>query len=187
MTVRKTPKNHTEALLIMHLSSLDVYSDAHGAKKAAVMAERLIDAMSSHDGPVIVVDMLWETGRHHDSEAREEIYKRALFPMLDQGTAILIVHDEGWESEFSESGEPLGEDECGYQGYWPEFFQELLPVLNELDVDSIRIGGFWYDPEHQSGCAWYAGQWLSRAFDVRYDKKILGRAFSGKRLASRDD
>ena len=179
--MRKTPKNHTEALLIMHLSSLDVYSDVHGAKKAAVMAERLIDAMSSHHGPVIVVDMLWETGRHHDSEAREEIYERALFPMLDQGTAILIVHDEGWESDFSWQGKPLSEcvdEEMGYTGYWPEFFQELIPVLNELGVDSIRMGGFWYDPEHDHGCALAAGTYLSSMFDVRYDEKILGRAYS---------
>lgn len=170
-------KKPVEALLIMHLSSLDVYHDMYGSKEAWDMAERIIDAMSSHGGPVIVVDMLWETGHLHDSEAREHVYEHALFPMLDQGTAILIVHDECWESEFSETGEPLGEEEYGYHGYWEEFFQELLPVLNDLNVDRIRIAGFWYDPERNSGCALYTGQWLSGAFDVRYDEEILGRDF----------
>jgi hypothetical protein len=66
----------------------------------------------------------------------------------------------------------------GYTGYWPEFFQELIPVLNELGVDSIRMGGFWYDPEHDHGCALAAGTYLSSMFDVRYDEKILGRAYS---------
>ena len=170
----KRSKTHTEALLIMHLSSLDCYFDMYGAVKAKQMADRLIKAMSYHDGPVIVVDEMWETGRRRDSEAREQVYEHALFPMLDQGTAILITHDEGWESEFSEIGEPLTEEEYGYSGYWPELFQELFPVLNELGVDSIKIGGFWYDPKHNTGCALYLGQQLSDSFEITYAKSILG-------------
>jgi hypothetical protein len=180
----KTLKKQAEALLIMHLSSLDCYFDIYGAKKADQMAEKLIEAMSFHNGPVIVVDELWEIGIRHDSEAREKIYELALFPMLEQGTAILIAHDEGWESDFSWQGKPLSEcvdEEMGYTGYWPELFQELLPVLNELNINRIRIGGFWYDPGYNHGCALAAGRYLSRMFDVKYDEKILGRAYSKKR------
>jgi hypothetical protein len=152
--VRKTPKNHTQALIIIHLSSLDVYTNELGQARGYDMADGLAGKAEQHCGPVIIIDQLWEL-RGRDSDPRASVYES--IQKIPDERLVLIRHDE-------DDGPTA----------WNNLFNELVLVLNELGVDSIKIGGFWYDPDNSTGCAWYVGQQLSDSFDVMYDRHILG-------------
>ena len=152
--MQKKPKTSSQALIIVHLSSLDIYTRGLWQRAGQDMADKLSTAAKHHTGPVIVIDQLWElAGRQ--SDPRASVYEA--IQKIPDDQLILIKHDE--------DDSPTA---------WDNLFDELIPVLNELGVDSVKIGGFWYEPEQQTGCAWYVGQQLSDSFDVTYDRKILG-------------
>lgn len=152
--MRKTPKNHTRALIIVHLSSLDVYTSGIGQGAGRGMGERLAAAARHHNGPVIIIDQLWEI-EGHASDPRVFVYEA--IQDIPGEKLVLIRHDE--------DDSPTA---------WTDLFDELVPVLNELGVESVKIAGFWYDPKRSTGCAWYVGQQLSDSFDVTYARNILG-------------
>jgi len=152
--VQKKTNHSNQALIIVHLSSLDIYTSGIGQGAGRSMAKRLSAAARNHNGPIIVIDQLWELeGRA--SDPRVSVYEA--IQNIPNEKLVLIRHDE--------DDSPTA---------WTDLFDELVPVLNELGVDSVKIAGFWYDPKRDTGCAWYVGQQLSDSFDVTYARTILG-------------
>jgi hypothetical protein len=165
--VRKTPKNHTQALIIVHLGSLDVYVDAYGEDEGYKIADRIIEATLSHDGPVVFVDELWPITGSPDTGPRYRIYQEAMLPMAESGKASIIQHCEDDSAPKNELGYPACHS-------WGSLVKKLSTMFRRMGVASVTIGGFWHDPEHNSGCALYLGEQLANTFSVKFDKSILG-------------
>src|SRR3989304_1124535 len=100
-----------QALVIVHLSSLDAYTDyaeQFTPGEGELLGERLTQAILEHQGPVIIVDQGWELGpRPSRPRARllEEISRRQ--------DIVWIRFDEATDR-------------------WEDFFPQLYAVLDEV-------------------------------------------------------
>lgn len=147
----------TEALVVIHLSSLDSYADAaHDLTghwlDAEELAENLSEAILTHAGPVYIVDQNWLfIGR--ESRPRDRL--------LD---AIEPRKDIVW-IEFDEQMEEPG---------WSRFLRTLVRRLKKDRITSVRLGGVWFDPELKIGCVTYTYRFLRKFLSTIVDRSIVG-------------
>lgn len=140
-----------EALVLVHLSSLDSYTDYAGADAGEGLARRLSEAVLSHNGPVIIVDQGWELGPRQ-SRPRAQLLEE-ISPRQD---IVWIRFDEARES-------------------WEDFFPQLDRALEEAGADSVVVGGVWYDESLHTGCATYTYLHLRQlGWPVRVDESLVG-------------
>ncbi len=115
-----------KALVIVHLSSLDIYAEEIGLKEAFALAARLEQAILSWDGPVYVIDQRWPIGEW--SEPRHEL-------VYD----VQLKRDIQW-SFFDE-----------WRDDWEEFMVEFRAMLIRKGVKEVALGGIWYEPANEAG------------------------------------
>jgi hypothetical protein len=138
-----------QALVIVHLSSLDSYTDYAGVE-GEQLASRLTLAILEHQGPVIIVDQGWELGPR-PSRPRAQLL-REIAPRQD---IVWIRFEEAEES-------------------WDDFFPKLYAALDDVDAGSAVIGGVWHDPSLHTGCATFVYLNLRQRMPATVDEDLVG-------------
>lgn len=139
-----------EALIIVHLSSLDSYTDQVGSSQGEELATNILYAILEHKGPVYIVDQGWETG-HRESLPRERLLKR-IEPRQD----IVWIHFDEAEDD------------------WLEFIQNLQERIEADKITHVVLGGLWYTPSLKEGCVTEVLTQLRGFRPVRVDDMITG-------------
>lgn len=144
----------SEALVIVHLSSLDSYTQQ--AKEAGrpllgwVLANNIAEAILAHDGPVYIVDQSWPYAGTQ-SDPRKHVVAR-----IGKRTGIAWIR-------FDESEQD-----------WEPFLARLRRRLAKDRVSRVIVGGIWYDPGLETGCASTVYVFLRRFFKARVDRLLVG-------------
>jgi hypothetical protein len=139
-----------EALVIVHLSSLDAYTAHAGPEEGRLLGERLAQAILTHNGPVIIVDQGWEGGRR-ESRPREMLLEE----ISSRQDIAWIRFDEAEES-------------------WDDFFPRLFSTLDDQGATSAVVGGIWYDDSLHTGCATFTYLALKERMPAQVDPSLVG-------------
>lgn len=150
---RRGIKKH--ALVIVHLSSLDAYTQAgHEIEGDTASGEDLAfwieQAIMEHNGPVYIVDQGWSLGLR---------WSRPRARLLD---AIRFRRGTVW-IRFDEDTDD-----------WDLFLRDLVRRLKRDSVTRVMIGGIWFDPELKEGCATKVYTHLRRHFKATVNPDIVG-------------
>lgn len=134
-----------EALVLMHVDSLGAYAAEASRNEARAYRDAMVDAIHTHPGPVVVVTQGWG----------EPWAAPILAAARSRTDAVIVRFDEAEQS-------------------WGAFFTGLHETLLDLGVDSVRLGGGWYDDSGVSGCATAVQSRLrSLGYDVMPDYDLL--------------
>lgn len=132
------------ALVIVHLGSVDSYAWQVGQEAGERLARALIEAVRKHRGPVYIVDQGWDG---------------PLQTSIKQAIAAVPVT---W-MQFDEDVQA-----------WDSFLPRLKRRLARDGITRVVIGGVWYDPDLQTGCATTVYLYLLRSLPTEVDKSIVG-------------
>lgn len=176
---KRKPAKKSEALVIVHLSSMDALAaDAASGMDRADIGTELAESLgyeicrraSEHRGPVYVIDQAWSAGR------RESRPRERLMTCLEQKRpdARWILFDENGDDE----ADPVimrrfrHERLDGRDGNWSQFLPRLHERLQRDGVRRAVVGGLWRDPRGKSGCATKVAGYLHRQMPTRIDEDI---------------
>lgn len=159
MSAGTTTPPLTAALVIVHLSSLDSFAFHEGMAKATRLARNIAAEILSHRGPVIIVDQGWTL--EDDSAPRARLLE-----------TIAARPDIHW-IRFDEDVED-----------WAPFIVRLRRELHRRRVTEVIVGGIWYDPRLETGCATEVYLRLRRFFDVTVNPALVGCAGPGFRTGA---
>lgn len=144
------PNPPANALVIMHLSSLDTL-EWEDPREADALADRLIHAVQTHDGPVFVVDQGWPLTKTGTTSAR----RRFTAATKQSGKTInRLVFDEETSS-------------------WNAFLPKIIRQLNLAGVTSVDVAGLWYRHDLTSGCATTLYLALKKRFKARVREDLV--------------
>lgn len=138
-----------QALVIVHLSSLDAFAERAGMGEAEALADRIKRAVLEQNGPVYVIDQKWPFTNW--SEPR---YKLVISVQLQR--EINWIH---FEDDMQE---------------WDIFLSHFRTRLKKDKVTSVVLGGVWYDPGGEAGCVSDAYLALKKDFRVSVDETLVG-------------
>jgi len=140
-----------EALLIVHLSSLDSFTWECGMEKGNALADQLILALRACTGPIVLIDPRWPL---LGSTSRPR--SRVLEWVSAASRVVRFAHDEqieGWERPMNQLGH----------------------LLRDLDVTHLRIGGVWATEHGVHGCVNETMKQLTKqGFTCSMDPSICG-------------
>lgn len=140
-----------EALLIVHLSSLDSYTWECGMEKGDALADQLILALRTCTGPIVLTDQRWPL---LGSTSRPR--SRVLAWVRITSRVVWFAHDE--ESEG-----------------WERPMHQLGSLLRALNVTHLRIGGVWATEHGLHGCVNQTMKQLTKqGFTCTMDPSICG-------------
>lgn len=137
------------ALVIVHLSSLDAYAESEGLEKARELADRLREAILSWSGPVYIIDQRWPIGDFSD----------ARWNLVND---VQLARDIGW-THFEDSWQD-----------WDIFMKKFRSQLIRHGIKQVTLGGVWYDPRGEGGCVADLGRVFKLYFKVKVDKDLVG-------------
>lgn len=141
-----------EALVIVHLSSLDSYTqqgrEAGDESLGDLLADALIKEIREHKGPVYIVDQGWSVGRR---ESRPRM--RVLNSLRRKVTWMHF--DEADQS-------------------WDDFDRDVVRRLKKDGVTSVVLAGVWFRKDLSSGCVSEAYLLLAKHFDTVVNERICG-------------
>ena len=140
----------SQALLIVHLSTLDAYVWEYGAEKGHRLAEALRVSFSS-PGPLIITDegapLLGK-----ESQARKAI----LESLQGRAQVTWFAHDD-------------------IEGDWEVPMQRLGQVLRDQGLTHLRIGGVFATRDGSRGCVNETMKWLAKqGFYCTLDAALCG-------------
>ena len=145
MPVSKKPaRSDVTALVIVHVSSVDSYADQIGQEAGDRLARSIIDAVRKHRGPVYIIDQGWD-GPLENTIRRSVAEVPVTWMRFDED-----VHD------------------------WDTFLPKLKRRLARDGVGRVVIGGVWYDPTLETGCATTVYLYLLRSLPTEVNKSIVG-------------
>lgn len=172
-------KKEIEALVIIHLSSLDSYADieheasgeyTHSYQLASDMAKAVLE----HKGPVFIVDQGWlfigresrprsyfeeEVGVDYD-----EIHKKVeaafqgqdpVYQQHEPRDITWIIFDEEYED-------------------WDVFLGLLRKKLKEAKVDKVVLGGLFFESDLSEGCVTFTYKELLKTIPTKVDPGLVG-------------
>jgi hypothetical protein len=143
------------ALVIIHLSSLDSFTEEYGFANGAYVASQLCAAIQAHDGLVVVVDQGWEFNGEK-SDPRQLVLKA-----LEKHSQVV------W---FSHTEETLI-----YSDQWGQPMQQLGALLRDRGVTSIVLGGCYASEDEERGCVNAARKAIAaQGFACQIDKDLCG-------------
>jgi hypothetical protein len=122
-----------EALIIVHLSSIENYLSFFGADAALELAACIKIGIITHPGPVLIMDQDDETSL---SQAGKELRSFILDARHYHPESFTLLHH----------------DELQDAAPWEEGMQPIIHQLREWGVKRVRLGGFWASRSGQSGC-----------------------------------
>lgn len=120
-----------EALIIVHLSSLDGYVQYYGVEPAAVLVNDLRMAIVKHSGPVVVMDQGWD----FISEDAKALRQMILDMQFTYTNMVVFHHDEMMDVS-----------------PWQGGMRALAKVVRSLKVNRVRLGGLWTSESGTTGC-----------------------------------
>lgn len=137
------------ALVLVHVDSLDSYASQGGP--AMGLGDNWESAMSGFKGDTIVVSQGWyKEGNAFSREAMDAV--RGIVQSADH----VIEFDEAEEE-------------------WGPFLKELDTLLKKQGITQVDVGGIWYDPNGQEGCATEVIQFLQKqGYKVTPREELLG-------------
>lgn len=135
-----------KALVIVHLSTIDSYAWHVGEEQAKALAARLIRAIRTHRGPVYIVDQFW------DGPLREQI----------------VADISGTPAKWIEFDEDVGD--------WKRFLPALQRRLTRDRVTDVVVGGVWFDPKLEEGCATEVYLYLASRIPTKVNETLVGCA-----------
>ena len=140
-----------EALLIVHLSSLDSYSWECGEEASVRLGGALQEAIAGYWGPIVITDP------GHALIGRESRPRAEVLEHLQQrGQVVWFAHDEEAED-------------------WDEPMQRLGQILSAMGITHPRIGGIWATENGRHGCVNETMRHLlNQGFVCRMDAAICG-------------
>lgn len=165
-----------KALVVVHLSSLDSYTDieyeaTEDRERSYEIAYNLGEEVLKHKGPVIIVDQGWlfigresrPRGQFLDDVMTREDYEafQATEP-LDVYEQLGPHRDITWIK--------FDEDEAA----WADFFPVLDRVLKDRGVKSARLGGVFYEPDLSEGCVTEVYKHLRKLMPVKVEADLVG-------------
>jgi hypothetical protein len=157
------------ALVLMNLSTLDLFAEEVGLAPAQDLAMRMVDAVRSHVGPVYVVDQKWPM---NDPNSRP----RANFRRM-----VELARDIHWV-HYDENNKT-----------WEIFLRDLIFELHEDGVGTVMLGGVWFDPAGKVGAVAEAYHAMTGNFQTAIDTDLVGEippdhrgnyAMSGARMGA---
>lgn len=119
-----------EALIIVHLSSLDSYVSYYGVEPAQRFVNDVRLAMVKHIGPMVVMDQGWDC-----ISEDAKVLRQMVLDMQEIYPIIIFHHDEL----------------CDVSP-WQEGMRELAKIVRSLNVNRVRLGGLWASESGASGC-----------------------------------
>lgn len=141
-------KNPREALVLVHTSSLDSFAWHHGKAEASALLDGWLWAVkdAQRQGKLVVlVDQEW------DGPLVRRFFERVPEPVT------VIFFDENEEDHS-----------------WSEFGSSLTKLLKSKGVESVTVGGIWYDPENVVGCVNETARILKNNFVTFVDFDLCG-------------
>lgn len=175
---KKKAASKKTALVIIHLSSLDSFTDleymATGERDDSyALAWQISQAVNAHQGPIIIVDQMWlfigkESGpRTHFLE--------------DIGVDFDDYQEWGSDQEKSvhEQEDPrkitwIKFDEQDQD--WDEFLALLEEILKELKVTDVLLGGLFYEHDLSEGCVTHTYKFLRDRIPTKVELHLVGDA-----------
>lgn len=149
----------SNALVIVHLSSLDSYAEKYGVAVAQDLADRLSEAILTHAGPVFIIDQRWP-------------YTEGISdPRVNLVQHVQLARDIKW-SHFDDRSDD-----------WDIYLEHLRKALLRAGVKNIILGGMWYSPEG-AGCVSDAQTVLVKNFMVRVNPRLVGCIPTGGKVSS---
>lgn len=141
-----------ETLIIVHLSSVDSYISHYGVGPAQRMINDIRFAITSHPGPVVVMDQGWD----FISEDAKQLRQMVLDMQSIYSNMVVFHHDEMMDIS-----------------PWQDGMKELARLLRKLKTSRVRLGGFWTSENATSGCVHETQRHLrARNFACYIDKRI---------------
>jgi hypothetical protein len=142
-----------EALVIIHLSSLDSYTQ-QGVESGNWglgddLANGIIDAILNHKGPVYIVDQGWSLG------PRESRPRARVIESIEGRPVQWIQFDEDKES-------------------WDRFEKEMTRILRRDGVTKVVLGGLWWQSDLEGGCVTETYLRLRKNFKVKVNEGLVG-------------
>lgn len=144
MPASKKPARSVTALVIVHVSSVDSYADQIGQEAGERLARSIIEAVRKHRGPVYIVEQGW-------NGPLEKTIKRGVVDV----PVTWMRFDEDVDD-------------------WDTFLPRLKRRLKQDHVGRVVIGGVWYDPTLETGCATTVYLYLLRSLPTKVNKSIVG-------------
>jgi hypothetical protein len=147
------------ALLVMHLDSLDAYTDTFGAPQAQALAARIGDAIDvalRAGEPVYIVTQDWGLTGIPPERPRRDLLRRLTSLEAETGQAV------AWLTFDEDTTE------------WSRFLPRLRARLAKDGIGQVTVGGLWYDPSHRSGCATRVLLYLRKHLPTAVDESIVG-------------
>lgn len=120
-----------EALVIVHLSSLDGYVQYYGVEPAQILVNDFRMAIVKHAGPVVVMDQGWD----FISEDAKVLRQMLLDMQRIYRNMIVFHHDEMCDISPRQDGMKM-----------------LARTIRGLKVSRVRLGGLWASERGTSGC-----------------------------------
>lgn len=115
-----------EALIIVHLCSLDSMIQFEGVNSARSLSTSIVAAIQRHHGPVIVMDQEWDEIREEAKQLKNDILSLNVIP---------FHHDELMDVN-----------------PWTDGMKRFASFLRARGVQKARLGGFWASRDASSGC-----------------------------------
>lgn len=141
---KQARSSNVTALVIVHVSSVDSYADQIGQAAGERLARSIIDAVRKHHGPVYIIDQGW-------GGPLENTIKSAVADV----PVTWMRFDEDVDD-------------------WDTFLPKLKRRLSRQGVGRVVIGGVWYDPALETGCATTVYLYLLRSLPTEVNKSIVG-------------
>lgn len=141
---------NVNAVVILHLSSLDSYAHAYGVDEAEALADRMRDVVLNHAGPVYIVDQRWPLARPWSNPRNRFVQEVQLAREIEW-----ILWNDSMKA-------------------WEDFLKGFARRLKDDGVRLVFMGGVWYDPGGSSGCVVEGLNTLGKHMIVRVDKRIVG-------------
>jgi hypothetical protein len=171
-----------EALVLIHLSSLDSYADLEFEATqerggAFSLAFRMAEAVLKHDGPVVIVDQGWLfVGR--ESRPRSQFIYELGINDWEKGPLRYEDWQEVGELEIFDQRGPYRDitwikfDE--QYSSWDDFLPLLEKTLQELKATKVVLGGLFFEHDLREGCVTETYKFLRDKFPTRVAAELVG-------------
>ena len=172
-------KKEVEALVLIHVSSLDSYADLekessgdydHSFQLAGDMAKAALE----HKGPVFIADQGWLfIGR--ESRPRQYFVEEIGVEYEDlhkKAEEVLQGKDPVYEQHEPRDITWILFDEQ-FQD-WTEFLDLLRKKLREAKVDKVLLGGLFFEHDLSEGCVTFTYKELLKTLPTKVDEGLVG-------------
>lgn len=171
-----------EALVLIHLSSLDSYTDLEFEATqerggAFSLAFRMAEAVLQHKGPVVIVDQGWLFVGRESRPRSQFLYELG----IDDWTKGNLRYED-WqkieELEISEQRGPYRDitwikfDE--QYSSWDDFLPLLEKTLKGLNVARVVLGGLFFEHDLSEGCVTETYKFLKDRLPTRVAAELVG-------------